>query len=75
MFGSCESSISFDSGNINGSDNDFFFCLVFSRHEKIMTTSDTEPKDIKDFKSIYISEEIIASFRQYVNLYSSSDEE
>lgn len=40
-----------------------------------MSTSDTKRKDIEDFKSHYITEEMLASFLQQVNLSSSGDEE
>lgn len=56
MFDICESSISSDSGSIDGSDNESLFSYVLSWNKKIMVISDTKPKDVRDFDSIYIFE-------------------
>lgn len=48
-FGSCESSINFDSDNNIGS----FFPSVLLGNKKIMATSNTELKDIREVESHY----------------------
>lgn len=72
---SCDGFISFDRDSSDGSNNDSFFHYVLSGNKKIMATSDTGRRDVRDIKSHYIIEDNVFSFRHQVNLSSLGDKE
>lgn len=61
IFGNNDISPNSDSDNTRDCDSDSSFIFVFSRNWKVMSTSDTQPKDAMVVGSVYTLEDQVTS--------------